>query len=107
MSAEDRLVAAMQTIGVDPLGAAIAALREDPSLAQDIADGQALRLLREALERRAYNAMLTFRDGDIWYVDVTDPAGPDVDSDSYVLTVDGATIAEAADACRSALGDRS
>lgn len=62
---------------------------------QDARDGEALRLLREALPE-GFDCEVTFMQGDVWEVSVYD--GPDV-----VAQFTEATIAAAADACRADL----
>lgn len=82
---------------------AAAILRADPDLAQDIADGQALRLLREALPDGWEMSVDLYRD---------DLPGVQWKASAYAARMPvaraayGATIAEAADACRKALEAR-
>jgi predicted RNase H-like HicB family nuclease len=87
----------------DHEGAAAAILDADPHLAQDIADGQALRLLREA---KPYGFFLTieesYHDRGGWLVTAHEPEGV-----ASAEQGEGTTIAEAADACRKALEARS
>ena len=71
----------ISTFDRDRLAAKV--LAADPTLAQDIADGQAMRQLREALPDGWQSVVIL--------TPVVLPIGPD------------ATIAEAADACRKAL----
>lgn len=81
----------------------------DPTLAQDIADGQALRLLRDALPKGWDMTVRTFASR--WCVEVWDPyypPGRDDPPQPRYLEIAGTagTIAEAADACRKALEER-
>lgn len=72
--------------------------QEDPFAEQDARDGEALRRLREALPTGTFLSA-SFPDECRWLVEVLDG----VHMGDLVQRGDGATIAEAADACRAAL----
>lgn len=75
----------------------------DPDLDQDIADGQALRLLREALpDANHFVTVESPFDGFGWTVSVDT-----IYHELSVVRAEADTIAEAADACRKALEARS
>jgi hypothetical protein len=89
-----------------------AILAADAVLAQDIADGQALRLLREALPdgvvMRLENLLpdTPTEPGCLWSMDMERDDGSDEVGPLFDVTFDSPTIAEAADACRAALEAR-
>lgn len=100
MSAVERLAAATWGLSMDPPDAwriASAILAADPTLAQDIEDGRALRELLEAFAHRGrpeYHLMLRRRGTDgHWMLDAFHSDG----------RRRSPTIAAAADACREAL----
>lgn len=98
MTPQDALVKALATTGFEPTGlltvaagpilAALAADGWTVARTQDARDGEALRLLREALPE-GFDCEVTFMQGDVWEVSVYD--GPDV-----VAQFTEATIAAAA-----------
>ncbi len=108
MSAVERLAAATWGLSMDPPDAwriASAILAADPTLAQDIEDGRALRELREALPDEWDDPLLTIQwyrweGGPRWTVSPQDAAA---EPSSVNRAGRGPTIAAAADACREAL----
>jgi len=99
MTAEERLETALRVAGrgkgYDWFPIAADVFLADPHLAQDIADGAALRRLREALPE-GWTVYTTGCATDV-HLRVWGKGRPE-------LSIHRDTIAEAADACREALG---